>query len=170
MDIKLTKRLNNLMNAELAKRLLIRYFDAKQANFTQPLNPQSMADIGQSIPEFYQKVEIVPYVSKLDPLTGFTEIGWNLFVLGNQRMYLGRTKHKSLGELVGLRDAVAMQDNMSDIITTPKQVIEFICKTLKHSDDGKLEMAPPTELPRFMRRPTITAPYASYYEKRRWGR
>lgn len=172
MDLKLTNRITNLMHAALTRKLLTRYFMTKgieESNWDKPLSPQTLSDLPQAVPELHQKVEVIPYVMKLDPLTGLTEVGWNLFVLGSKRMYLGRTKHKSLGELTNLAGP-SEADNAIEKASSARRVIQYIVDMLKASEEGRLEFHQPADLPNFMRRPNITAPYASYYEKRKWGR
>jgi len=171
IDITLQNRIVSLMHAELASRLLIQYFVGKEMeDFGLPLNPMMISDLAKAIPELSRKVEVIPYVYKLDPLTGSAELGWNLFVLGSSRMYLGKTKHKRLGELVSQSAAVDPGEAAVELATTPKDVIKFICNTLKKSEDGQVDLGYSPATPQFMKRPMLATPTSSYYEKRRWGR
>lgn len=171
MDISLQNRITSLMHAELASRLLVQYFVGKGIeDFTKPLNPIIVADMTKAIPELARKVEVVPYVYDLDPLTGASELGWNIFVLGNARMYLGKTKHRKLNELVSQAASVDPDEAAVELATTPKKVIDFITKILKNSENGQVDIGYQPSVPQFLKRPILATPVSSYYEKRRWGR
>lgn len=170
LNLALQQRITSLMHAELAKRLLLDYFQKKNLieRFDAPLNPITIADIPSSIPELSRKIEVVPYVYKIDPFTGSSELGWNLFVLGNNRLYLGRTQHKHINELLNIMGVT--NEAAVELASTPRDVTKFISDTLSKSEDGKVDIGYQPIVPQFMRKPTISSPVASYYEKRRYGK
>jgi len=170
LDLALQQRITSLMHAELAKRLILDYFEKKGLieKFDMPLSPIIIADMPKSIPELSRKVEVVPYVHKIDPFTGASELGWNLFVLGNSRMYLGRTQHKHINELLTI--AGTTSESAVEIASTPRDIIKFISETLSQSEDGKVDIGYQPIVPQFMRKPTISSPVSQYYEKRRYGK
>lgn len=171
IDVNLQNRIASLMHAELANRLLIKYIISKGVeDFTKPLNPIVIADLTQAIPELSRKVEVIPYVYNLDPLTGASQLGWNLFVLGNNRMYLGKTKHNKLSELVSQGASIDPGESIIELSTTAEDLIKFICNTLKKSEDGKVDIGYQPATSQFLKRPVLSSPVSSYYEKRRFGR
>lgn len=171
IDVNLQNRIASLMHAELANRLLIQYMISKGVeDFTKPLNPIVIADLSKAIPELARKLEIIPYVYNLDPLTGASQLGWNLFVLGCNRMYLGKTKHSKLSELVSQGASIDPGESVVELATSARDVIKFVCNTLKKSEDGKVDIGYQPATSQFLKRPILSSPVSSYYEKRRWGR
>lgn len=171
LNLALQQRITSLMHAELAKRLMLDYFEKKglTERIDSPLSPIAVADMQGSIPELSRKIEVVPYVYKIDPFTGASELGWNLFVLGNNRLYLGRTQHKHINELLTIA-GTATNESAVELASTPRDVITFISNVLSKSEDGKVDIGYQPIVPQFMRKPTISSPVASYYEKRRYGK
>lgn len=161
------------MHAEVAKRMLVRYFKEsvglEDTDFDKPLSPTIIINITKHVPELADKIEVVPYISYLDPMTGRSEIGWMLFVLGIHSMYLGKTKHDNLSQVSRLAQGQMEWSNTVETSTTPKAIIEYIRKKLANSENGRIDFGREEILPTWMRKPTITSPTASYYEKRRWG-
>jgi len=172
VPIRLQKRLASLANAEVARRLIVQYFTDKGVeDFDTPMNPRFIADIQHRIPELSSNLEVVPYIHKLDPLSGDSTIAWNLFVIGTFRMYLGKTKHNRLNELLELSSAnVAIDGDAVEKIVTPNKVVTFLTNTFKQHEDGLVEVGKQPINPNFLARPVLSSPTSSYYEKRRWGR
>lgn len=141
--MSLAEKLQVHLNTELVKRLLIRYFKRKgfEDSFDVKVYPPSLQDIPEVIPELSNKIEVVPFVIETDPHTKFVRIGWNLFVLGNQRMFLGESEHASLRELEDSRhyNAASQLPSMaSRRQTTPKKIVYFICKVLGDKEQGTI--------------------------------
>ena len=144
MDI--TDRLEYAFNAELIKRLLIRYFSEKgfQENFDLKVYPPSIQDLCESVPELSGKVELEPHAKEIDPTTGFAKIGWNLFVLGNQRMYLGETEHNELQDLARQLESKTFVVNENEDATTKtcrhartaRDIVGWIVRVLGNSEAG----------------------------------
>ena len=97
----LEDKLESVFNKELISRLLVKYFHDKgfTENFDNRVYPPIMQDLPELIPELSGKVELEAFAEEIDPTSGFAKLGWNLFALGNQRMYLGQTEHSDLQEL-----------------------------------------------------------------------
>jgi hypothetical protein len=128
------------LNKELLRRMLIKYFFDKgfKEDINRRIYPPSLLDLPVLIPHLDGKVEIQPHVEDIDPQTGVATLGWNLFVLGNKRMYLGESTHSSLNEIqaqIGIPDA----DGIKTIeYVTPKKVISFIVEVLSTSHAGDI--------------------------------
>lgn len=90
-----------ILNGELVRRLLIRYFCEKgfSENFDLRVYPPLLQDISEAIPELIGKIELIPFAIDINPNNGSAKLGWNLFIFGNQRMYLGETDHINLANL-----------------------------------------------------------------------
>lgn len=170
MNIKLQNKIQRAVHTELARRLLIKFFKSRGIeNFDKAISPLALINMPTEIPEMGEKLEIVPYVSKLNPLTGEVELGWYMFVLGTNDMYLGKTKHESLGELVAIAKNSAVGEH-TQLATTPRRIVDFVAKMFQKSEEGTVSYTNQNVQPQFLRRPSMTSPTASYYERRRWGR
>lgn len=130
------------LNTEYARGLLIRYFISKGFNesFTMKLYPPSMQDLIEKIPELEGKIEVVPSASEIDPRNGYAKIQWDLYVLGNQRLFLGYSEHSDLSALARQlgQGPIVGEERQSSHETTPLAVIGFVCRVLESSEQGLL--------------------------------
>lgn len=129
-------------NAELVKRLLIRYFIAKgfDKDLRHGIYPPLLQDLPTAIPELSNRIEITPYALELDPHTGNVRLGWNLFALGNQRMFLGESDHKSMSELERFASSGYIETNASICRreSTPRRLIFFLSRILSNKTSGMI--------------------------------
>ena len=169
---QLSDKLRNQLNKEYVRRLLIRYFiDEKglDRTFEVSINPAIVQDLPAKIPQLAPKVEVVPYPDEIDIATGKIMIGWNLFVLGTNRMFLGTSTHKSIQDLMNPEPNCECHK-----ITTPKEIVDFITDTLSGTEEGMVDptlssmgqFSPgiPNAKPKVG--PTSTA---AFYEKKPYG-
>lgn len=139
--MSLIDKLHVHLNAELIKRLLIRYFIDKgfTDSFDEKMYPPILQDLAEKVPELSNKVEIVPYAVEIDPHSKHVRLGWNLFVLGNQRMFLGESDHTSMNDLRRAAETSNVElHGGSRKEATPKRVIHFITKVLSNKEHGSL--------------------------------
>lgn len=139
-------RLKHKLNNEVVKRILIKYFveHGYIDTFELPINPIKTQDIVEAHPALDTKLEIVPYVVSIDPTTNRATIGWNLFVLGNQRMFLGETIHGDLRALAAqIRMGPITEGSMMGTrrCTTPLRIITFIDRCLSSSEYGYVDLS-----------------------------
>lgn len=166
MRSNLKKRLEHRLGKEVAKKALLEYMTQRgYDNQNMLVYPPAIYDIGAQ-PDTFKKVELVPFQKDSDPTTNAVVVGWNMFVLGTNRLYLGTTTHTSLAELQG----GITESSSSDLEKTSSEIIEFILRVLDDHEDG-FKRAPqagsnqpglPTNKPRI-------GPSASggYYERNR---
>jgi len=145
--MNLLDRLEHLFNSELARRLLIKHFSERgfAENFDRRVYPPAMQDLIDTIPEFNGKIELVPHAIEIDPTNGFARIGWNLFVLGNQRMYLGETEHSDLQDLARKLDSGTYiiggeGEQTARQQRTAREIISFISRVLQKSEAGLIRL------------------------------
>jgi len=135
--VRLAERVYVALNQELLRRQLIRYFVQKgfKESFNRKLYPPQLQDMTMHVPILDGKVEVTPFVEDIDPNSGVVTLGWNLFVLGNKRMYLGESTHTSLVEITnfGIGQAPPEADH-----TTPRRVMNFVIKILSEDKRGVL--------------------------------
>jgi hypothetical protein len=140
-------RIKHAVNVDAVRRMLIKYFVTKghTNDFNRLLYPADLMDMPMAIPQLMNKLEIVPHALDLDQTTGRATLGWNLFMLGTSRMYLGETIHDNLTDLArqirggmingGSRRTAKRQ-------TTPKRIVNFILRVLSSSEAGYVDLVP----------------------------
>jgi hypothetical protein len=137
MDNSLVQKIQTILNEELIRRLLRKYFTTKGLgeNMDRSLYPPILQDLTRLVPQLNGKVEVVPTVAEIDPNGGDVKVEWNLFVLGTHRMSLGESTHRNLAEL----NQAAFQpktDTVSSKKASPKQIVEFIGRVMGSSKAG----------------------------------
>ncbi len=149
----LVDNLEYTFNGEFARRLLIKFFCSKgfHENFDKRVYPPLMQDILEAAPEFIGKMELIPSAVEIDPGSGFARLGWNLFLLGNQRMYLGETEHTELSELAQSLDSNSFVVTESEIDNVFRQgrsardITNWVTRVLGRSEGGLLRSLERTE-------------------------
>ena len=135
MDHKLVNDIRHLLNLVIIKKQLYDYFKNKFNDWMAVVYPVAIQDICEAIPELSDKIEVVPFVADLNPMTGVVKIGWNLFAFGTNRKFLGHTFHESMTELnVGSMDDHSLRNSVCTV--TCQELIDFIVDMLnEHSSD-----------------------------------
>jgi hypothetical protein len=157
MDSRSIDKIRHALNTDVVRRMLIQYFVGKgfTESFDRIMYPAVMQDLTVACPVLAAKVEVVPHCVDIDPVARRAVLGWNLFVLGTQRMYLGETHHQDLGELarqiqMGMISPQAGQIMPSEGMprgvarrqTTPRQVIAFLTRVLGQHESGYVDLTP----------------------------
>lgn len=141
--------------------MLIRYFVDKGFNesFDRVMYPGLVQDLGLACPVLATKIEVVPHCVEIDPIGQRAVLGWNLFVLGSQRMYLGETHHRDLSELARQIQQGQIAPTQGGAIVptegvphgvarrqvTPRQVITFLTRVLGRHESGYVDLTPPKQ-------------------------
>lgn len=140
-------RIKHILNSDVVNKLLIKYFMSKGFNesFDNQLYPAVLQDLTMTVPVLSSKIEVVPNAKDVDLSMDKAVLSWNLFALGNQRMYLGDTYHTGLQDLARqIRGGViAIPENNHGIArrqTTPRRVIAFISRVLGDHNDGYVDL------------------------------
>jgi hypothetical protein len=151
MDSLDIHRIKHVANVDVVRRLLIKYFCDKgfMESFDRQLYPSVMQDLPFVIPSLTNKIEIVPHAVEVDPTQGKAVLGWNMFVLGNHRMYLGETHHNNLNELARQISSglITIPEGINAAATarrqsTPRRVITFITRVLESHETGYVNLMP----------------------------
>lgn len=134
-------------NTEVVRRMLIQYFINKgfKESFDRTVNPVIIQDLPYANFGLDNKLEIEPHAVEVDPTTSRAIIGWNLFVLGNQRMFLGETGHDNLSELARqIRTGQISPETITSArrCTTPRRIIGFVEHVLHDHDSGYVDLTP----------------------------
>ena len=137
MDVTLAYKIKSQLYKELTRRQMIAYFTAKgYDNFNRPLYPPSCWDLSVKVRDLFNKTEIVPFSEDADVNTGVVKVGWNLFVLGTNRLALGYTTHTNAVDIQRCALGEARNDLPVEFSTTPHEVIDFILEILESSKSG----------------------------------
>lgn len=172
MDKFLVDKLKRVFNDEYLRRSLIKYFSDKGFdNFNKRVYAPTLQDLPYMVPELVNKVEVVPYVKEQNPATGQVNIGWNLFVLGTNRMDLGDSLHSNMTEFHQSINGPP-PSGAYNALKTPKEVTDFIMAILSNSKSGMVQPQPSglsVHMPnKPLNRPRIgPTASSSYYEKNR---
>jgi len=124
--------------------------------FDQLIYPPVVQDMAYAIPEMIDKIEVVPHARNIDPLSDNAILGWNLFILGSQRIYLGETYHAGLKQLALQlqRGSVIAEDHSATHQTTPKRIVTFVTRIFESHTGGYINLSPRI-MPLNMRRPQV---------------
>jgi len=140
-------RVRHAANTEAVRRMLIKYFMDRgfAESFDKSVNPVTIQDLPIANAGLDTKIEIEPYAQEIDPTTSRATLGWNMFVLGNQRIFLGETHHANLLDLA--RQIKAGQIIPETILgtrrcTTPRRIITFIERVLRDRTGGYVDLSP----------------------------
>lgn len=130
------------LNTEYARGLLVEYFISKgfTDSFKMKLYPPSMQDLIERVPQLEGKCEIVPSADQIDPRNGYAKIRWDLYAMGNQRLFLGFSEHSDLSSLARQlgQGPIISEERQSSYESTPINIISFICRVLEASENGIL--------------------------------
>ena len=130
MDYKLIKQIRQAISSELVRKSLIEYFLSKEIPLTSSINPPVISDMEENLPQLSGYIEVQPHVVESNPKTAEAKVGWNLFVLGVNRKFIGYSKHSSYSELSEpMNNQINLEKNLS--YTTVEEVIEFIVDTFE---------------------------------------
>lgn len=125
-----TDKLEHLLFKEVAKRQLIQYFETAKGfkdDFDRKVFPPAILDIGTAVPVMAHEVEVVPFVQDADPIAGIVNIGWNLFVSGQNRMYLGVTSHDNATEFKqAVSSGIPPANFTAELKRSPREIIKFV--------------------------------------------
>lgn len=138
-------RVQSAANTEVVRRMLIKYFIDRNftESFDKAINPVLIQDLPLVNTGLDTKIEIEPHAIEIDPTTGRAVLGWNLFVLGNQRIFLGETHHQNLMELARqIKQGQVLPESITTTrrCTTPRRIITFIERTLSARAGGYVDL------------------------------
>lgn len=171
-------RIKHAANTNAVRRMLIQYFVERgfSESFDRAVNPLQIQDMPFTVTGLDTKIEIEPHAVEIDPTTSLATLGWNLFVLGNRRLYLGETTHENLLDLA--RQIKAGQINFENILstrrcTTPRRIIVFLERVLSDADGGYVDLTPRqraiTQRPRAYRPVGAPSQEAQFYSRSGYG-
>lgn len=145
MNSRLIKSIRDCVAKEAARRALKVYFEGK--GFSNPdalVMPSQIADISVGVPEFGDRLEVNGYNDHYDPFTSVLKAGWNLYVNGTNRMFLGRTVHNRVPDITS--GTIPEHADLAEPEHTVKEICSFIMKTLSRTEGGFDRLPPNTRV------------------------
>lgn len=149
MDSQTVDLIKHKSNTDVIRRLLIKYFMDKGfvESFDRQMYPSLIQDLPMVIPSLSNKLEIVPHAEDIDASVGKAVLGWNLFILGSKRMYLGETYHSNLQDLSRqIKSGIILVPEGGAATarrqTTPRRIITFITRILGDCKSGYIDLNP----------------------------
>jgi len=146
-DEALVDKLKRKLSTIYGRKRLLEYFKHKGFEDLETyVYPPSLNDLPLLIPEMRNKIEVAPFSEKIDPTTGMVQIGWNLFVLGVNRQFLGFSFHKNAQDLqrsFGVNSSEMPQEAKKKV----SDIIDFIIETLEKNQDGVLDPSQAQQTP-----------------------
>ena len=137
-DDILVNRLKRKLSRLFGRKKLVEYFTHKGIKLDEYIYPPMLQDLPVLIPEFRNKIEITPFSEKIDPTSGVVAVGWNLFVLGVNRSFLGYSYHENAQDLK--RSFGTSGNNLPhDPKKKAGDVVDFITDILASNKDGVLD-------------------------------
>jgi len=151
MDAGTSDRIKHAANTDAVRKALIQYFMTKgfDRSFDRMMYPSILQDLPVFVPMLEQKIEIVPHAMAVDPAGGKATMGWNLFVLGTHRMYLGESYHDNIIDLArqignGIIEVPERGFGAAKRQTTPRRIVAFITRVLGEHKDGYIDLTQAT--------------------------
>jgi len=138
MNVGLINKVRRVLMNHAARTALTESFETQKIDLDAPLYPPVVKDLPARVPIIARHIEIKPHVVDLNPESSFVKIGWNLFVLGTERMFLGTSIHESV-EQMNAPMTNDMETQNSERYVTPRRLIDFIIDILnEHNQDVTL--------------------------------
>lgn len=131
----LLRRVRKAINREIVKKGLFEYFQRK--GLTDPhalVMPNLLIDMESDIPELHGKIEVRPWNEDHDPFVGVLRARWNLFVLGINRMDLGKTVHTNINDLT--EGSSLQHPDRAEPTQNVASIMTFVLRVLGKSEHG----------------------------------
>lgn len=136
-------KIKRALNQKIVLLALTKYFyDKGYSSLDRPIDPIIIQDLPIMVTGLDTKVEVIPHIVEVDPTISRAVVGWNMFVLGNQRIFLGETIHNSIAELAKqvYSNSTVMSANDHQRCTTARRIISFIGRVLGASEAGYVDL------------------------------
>jgi hypothetical protein len=120
-----------VLQKEYLRRSLIEYFGNKgyEKTFNICAYPPSLMDLSEQ-PFSNKSIEVAFNIEDIDLVDNSVKVAWNVFVLGNKRIFLGYTNHQNFTDIKNSKNTI--KDYNGPI--TINKIIEFIIEFLGNSN------------------------------------
>jgi hypothetical protein len=157
--MSLKNEITKILELEILKKQIEEYFinnctiDENEELATHKINPILLANLPFRVAPLSNLVEVIPHIKEINMSNGEIIIGWNFFIDGINRLYLGSTKFEDFNKMiqaikngndsyvVHFNPAYRIQDIINfilDTISTQKLEIDINSKPIQDSFYGKV--------------------------------
>ncbi len=121
----------NALQKEYLRRSFIKYFSEKgYDNFLVKPYPPVLRDMPTKLPFLNGILELQHPIEDINLADNTIKVAWNLFLLGNKRIFLGYTTHNNMSEI---ENGIGAIDKHHDGPISIKQIIEVMVELLGQS-------------------------------------
>lgn len=149
MDNITKSQIVEVLQKEYLRRILTQYFMEKGFdNFMVKPYPPVFLDLLDRLPMLDGLIEVESYLNDINVKTNDLNIGWNIFVLGSKRIFIGYTNHASMSEIQSNLNAVdIIHDGPHTIKDIIEAIVEFLGSSKKikniHKNAGSSDLTKP---------------------------
>jgi hypothetical protein len=132
LNQSLKNEIVKILEKEYLRRSLIRYFKEKgYDNFLNCPYPPTLLDVCEKIPSLNGIIELSYFVDDINMENNSLIVGWNIFVLGNKRIFIGNTVHNNL---LDIENSIHKSSEHHNGPISIKNIIETICEFISKSN------------------------------------
>ncbi|CAK0748148.1 hypothetical protein CCP1ISM_20009 [Azospirillaceae bacterium] len=141
MNKRIKDDITRVLQKEYLRRSLIEYF--KNKGYTKTFEicpyPPSLQDMNEQA--FASKaIEVAYNIEDIDLIDNAVKISWNIFVLGNKRIFLGYTNHQNFSDIQNNRNIIADFNGPINIDKIINTIVEFLGNSTTIYDINKKTM------------------------------
>lgn len=132
-----------VLQKEFVRRNMIKYFEEKgYDNFLVKPYPPTLMDINERVDILNGLIEVSYFLEDIDMANNNVKVGWNVFLLGNKRIFLGYTIHNNLSEIDHSRNASNIEhDGPINIKSITETIVEMLGESERIKDIYKAAAA-----------------------------
>lgn len=138
MNRKVKDDITRVLQKEFLRRSLVKYFNDKGYTKTFEIcaYPPALQDLTDQA--FANRaIEVVYNIEDINLIDDTVKVSWNMFVLGNKRIFLGYTNHKNFTDIQNSRNSMTDFSGPISIINIIDTVVEFIGSSTSIYDINK---------------------------------
>ena len=127
MNKKVKDDITRVLQKEYLRRSLVKYFEDK--GYTKTFEACAFPPILQDLtdqPFANRAIEVVYNIEDINLIDDTVKVSWNMFVLGNKRIFLGYTNHKNFTDIQNSRNAKSEYSGPININKIIDIVVDFI--------------------------------------------
>jgi hypothetical protein len=127
MNKKVKDDITRILQREYLRRSLVKYFNDKGYDKTFEIcaYPPSLQDLNEQ--SFSNKtIEVAYNIEDIDLIDNTIKVAWNMFILGNKRIFLGYTDHKNFTDIQNNRNVIKDFNGPISIKKIIDVIVDFI--------------------------------------------
>lgn len=124
---RVNDQLARVLQKEYLRRSLIKYFEDKgyTKTFSKCAYPPALQDLNDQA--FANRaIEVAYNIEDIDLLDNTVKVSWNMFILGNKRIFLGYTNHKNFTDIKNSSHSLVDFSGPIEISKIIDTVVQFL--------------------------------------------